>query len=485
MKESLKRNYNLKINCIFLLLCIAGICLRLLKLGEESLWLDEAFTWYYSKKLSVAELFVNRIKAGHFPFYFIFMKHWINLFGDTELSLRFPSFVFGILSLAVFYLLLKHSLNSKFVRIWAFLMFALSTFSIEIAQEARMYSILLFTFLLTIYFLVQLVEKRKFLVPYLLSLTLFLCIGSPALLPYLGILLYLGMKVRKEPFYKNLLLLSILPILPLLPLFILIAGLSQFSIIERSYVLYRFSLSRHIALFFGWLFRSLVELSNLSYINFHVYNLPFALYVILALSLVPILILGAKKLTFELKHLTFLFYLTFLIFFFCYKFESRYIFYLFPFASISWGAFLDHLKGNYRKAISGLLLIAYLISLHDYYAVDKSKWKEVAHYIYTNEKPGEEIWIFPRFCYPVFEYYYKGSNKIVKIQPELRLPHVPNRNIWYIVWLNVKLIWVGGPKAFEIDNYIKTNLSSILIFKKVKYFKGRKSIIEVNFYGTE
>ena len=69
---------------------ILGICaagLALLRLGANSLWLDEAYTWYFSRMDWFTMLEAIRLD-GHPPLYWLLSKIVISLAGESEAGLR-------------------------------------------------------------------------------------------------------------------------------------------------------------------------------------------------------------------------------------------------------------------------------------------------------------------------------------------------------------------------------------------------------------
>src|SRR3990167_2729194 len=108
---------------------------------NESLWLDEATTALVSK-MSFVEIFTKFLPNDfHPPFYYLFMKYWVNIFGYSEISLRLPSVIFALLTVYLVY--------KMFGKIAAILL-ATAPLLFYYAQEARMYS--LTTFLVTLVF---------------------------------------------------------------------------------------------------------------------------------------------------------------------------------------------------------------------------------------------------------------------------------------------------------------------------------------------
>jgi len=140
------------------LILVFGLALRLISLNQ-SLWLDEA-TSALAAKMNVAELFTKFLPGDfHPPLYYLILKLWSGLFGYSEIALRFPSIIFGILTIYVVYLIGK-SLFSKNVGLVASLFLATSGLHVYYSQEARMYSLAaLLVSLLTYLFL----RKKWFL----------------------------------------------------------------------------------------------------------------------------------------------------------------------------------------------------------------------------------------------------------------------------------------------------------------------------------
>lgn len=143
--------------------------LRLHDLGSESIWIDEAF----SVKLSSAGFFdviKGNIEDVNPPFYYILLHFWINLFGDSENSVRFLSALLGIFSVFMTYKT-GSLIFDREAGIISSLILGLSTFHIRYSQEARMYSLLSLLSLLSMYFTFRLIKTRSLInsTGYLLS----------------------------------------------------------------------------------------------------------------------------------------------------------------------------------------------------------------------------------------------------------------------------------------------------------------------------
>ncbi|MFZ3301238.1 MAG: glycosyltransferase family 39 protein [Microgenomates group bacterium] len=136
--------------------------LRLLSL-DQSLWLDEATTALVAK-MPFIDFFSSFMPADfHPPLHYLVSMLWTGVFGISEVSLRMPSVIFGVLSVYVVYELAK-ALKQKWPIVPA-LFLATSGLHIYYSQEARMYAMATFLVLLTVLFFL----KKKW---FLFSLTL-------------------------------------------------------------------------------------------------------------------------------------------------------------------------------------------------------------------------------------------------------------------------------------------------------------------------
>ena len=125
-------------NVVIILLLLTSFFLGVYKLSSESLWEDEIYSYETSSR-SFTDLISEPLPV-HPPLYFIFLKAWTNIFGTSEFSLRFPSVIFGILSVPLMYFL-GSKLYDKKTGIIASALLAISPFLIYYQQEARMYAL--------------------------------------------------------------------------------------------------------------------------------------------------------------------------------------------------------------------------------------------------------------------------------------------------------------------------------------------------------
>jgi hypothetical protein len=123
-----------------LIIIIIGIILRLIGLGWDSLWYDEAFTaWLAGLPLPAM---MNAIAGDvHPPAWYLIEWVVVRVFGSSEIALRAPACALGIASLPLAWAVARR-LAPRPVALVALAIFALSPWQIYYSQEARMYMLL-------------------------------------------------------------------------------------------------------------------------------------------------------------------------------------------------------------------------------------------------------------------------------------------------------------------------------------------------------
>ena len=124
------------------LILIVGFALRFWCLDKpQGLWNDEYIGWFISSRSFPSEFIQEAIKNCHMPFYYVYLKIWMSLFGDADFSLRLSSVLSGILSVFVMYLVGREYKDEKTGLLCAAFA-AVSGFLIYFSQEVRLYSLL-------------------------------------------------------------------------------------------------------------------------------------------------------------------------------------------------------------------------------------------------------------------------------------------------------------------------------------------------------
>ncbi|MDZ7336667.1 MAG: glycosyltransferase family 39 protein, partial [candidate division KSB1 bacterium] len=146
---------------LLMALLILSSLLRIYRLDHQSYWTDEIITIKAAKQSAAQLLFHPTITNNAPPLYFL-MSHFLLQLNqrNAELMLRLPSALFGILSVALFYLVVRKLLGKR-MGFMASMLMALSPFHIWYSQEARPYALLLFLSLLSLWLFQELISKPQ------------------------------------------------------------------------------------------------------------------------------------------------------------------------------------------------------------------------------------------------------------------------------------------------------------------------------------
>jgi uncharacterized membrane protein len=137
--------------------------MRLVALGQ-SLWLDEAIGALAVRDFSYSGIINEFLKFdNHPPLYYLDLKFWASFFGYSDISLRLPSVIYGVLTVYTTFLIAKKLSSKKNIGLATFsaLLLAASPFHIYYSQEARMYSLAAFLASLAIYSYLFLIDEAK------------------------------------------------------------------------------------------------------------------------------------------------------------------------------------------------------------------------------------------------------------------------------------------------------------------------------------
>ena len=143
---------------------LIGGWLRVFSLGNKGMWLDETFSvWLSGHNLLDMMQWIIKIDQ-HPPLYYILFHYWIAKYGDTPYYARLFSALFGTLTIPVIYLIGKR-VSGVLVGLAAAVFMCFSTFNIYYAQEARMYTLLMFNAAVALYALVRLLTDSRSIQP--------------------------------------------------------------------------------------------------------------------------------------------------------------------------------------------------------------------------------------------------------------------------------------------------------------------------------
>lgn len=135
---------------------VIGSFLRFFRLGVRELSIDESLSWFAAAAPSVTDLLriQHEIDSGKLAVHELALRGWMHLFGDSEAAMRSMSALIGVLSIVLVFILAVEILSAvsvtededrQEVRIYVIaamsaLLFAVGLPAVEIARQARMYS---------------------------------------------------------------------------------------------------------------------------------------------------------------------------------------------------------------------------------------------------------------------------------------------------------------------------------------------------------
>ena len=126
----------------------------------EGLWNDEYVSWFIASKKDFTDFLTEMFRNCHAPLYYIYLKFWMFLFKDSDISLRISSVIPSLLTIIIMFFIGKETKNIKLGMLCSFLT-AINSFHIYFAQEVRLYSLLMLLCSLTLLFFIKLEKKQN------------------------------------------------------------------------------------------------------------------------------------------------------------------------------------------------------------------------------------------------------------------------------------------------------------------------------------
>lgn len=452
---------------LLILIIILGAVLRFHDLSNKNLWTDESLSAYYSEK-PISTVLASSGPTP--PLYYSLLHYWIELFGISEFSLRFLSVFLGIAAIPLLYLITSKLFNKKTAIIASFL-FALSPIHLYYSQEARTYSLLFFTTMLSVYFYIKLFDKfeKKNIFGYIISTALMLYSHIYSLFVLLVQNLYIIKKYKSIKNFGKWGLIQLIPFLLFIPWLLKLPA-----IVGKGNWITKPDLIEVI----GAIYKSLAgEVVSFTGIGLFLIMVSFIL--------TPLLYKKENQNIFLLLSL-FLFPLVVSIiisFIFVEIFIAKYVFFLSPFLYIIVARSMSSLK--LKKLIIFLVIIFMLLSVQIFYTYNtqtKEPWQDVSDFVMSQWK-GEKIIIINGYELIPFSYYfdrecfkdedlYSCSRKkgFLAIDSLERLEEVQDKDMW-IILSRIQY----NPEGELIERYIEENYT-IEISKEFQAYYLSKSV---------
>ncbi len=460
------------VNCKLTLLAIffLGVFLRIYHLGDESIWLDEAF----SIKLASSSLFgiiEGSAEDPHPPLYYILLHYWINLFGNSEFSTRFLSVVFGFLSILMSYKV-GSLIFDKETGVLSALILALSTFHIHYSQEARMYSLMTLLTLLSVYFFIRLLRGRSILVStgYLLSSILLIYTHIYGLFIIMAqniyvFTLFLLSKEHYELNYKRWITLQILLIVLFSPWIKIL--INQMLMVQSDFWIPAPPVTKLIGPFITYsgskpLFLLFLMLSIFSVVGYKKlgvnadwkvlfrsikgFRLDFGSSSVAGVYLILLWILTPIILPFIISRVSTPVYIT------RYTIGASVAFYLLAAKGVR-----DINHENFKSAVIALIIVLSSLNIWGYYhSVNKEQWRDIANYLDSSAGVEDLVLFNAGYNQRPFDYYSRRADLVKKPFPE-DASHVDEENI-----KELRLMVEGHDKVWLIQGYDKDDSGLIM-----------------------
>lgn len=455
----------------FLLIGLAAL-LRFFKLDFQSLWLDELYTSAFTNPhLSLSYIFSTWLFADtHPPLYYLLLREWQILAGESVIALRLPSALMGFLTILASWSLFpkKHEFLTKII--FTGLM-SCSYAAFYFSQEARMYSLLLFLAVCLTLMSISIInslndeeplDRKKILL-------FFLCSAIACFTHYFGVLLFAILSLcllayslksgskYKLGYFRNILTFSfVIGTAVLVWLYVYyIHGIPQASgwyFNQHKSGLFNFlidfSFSASKKYSFGFIFL-LCLLGLIKSEKLYYFSPSFVIPVIVMASSIAFGLLVSLKINLML---------------------TRYFIVILPSFLMVISVLITYLIKSSSKlewALPALFAVMIWENILPNFSdpFQKGRIKSACDYIISHSKEGDVVYYSATFfnweMTPVFNYYLTHNEKKIRLCPINELNAGKARN------QSVKIVWIPYRNKEEIKNVNKTcNLNN---FKTINF----------------
>ncbi|MGD9897788.1 MAG: glycosyltransferase family 39 protein [Calditrichaceae bacterium] len=144
---------------LIVLIGITALFTRFYHIGKDSLWLDEAAIMAFATE-PFWEMLSSAFSDPALPLFPFTLFFWLKIFGTGIVAARSISVLFSLLSVFLVFQIIS-SLFDKNTAIITVILFVLSPFQVYYAQELRVYSMLQFLGLVSVYSFINLLDEVK------------------------------------------------------------------------------------------------------------------------------------------------------------------------------------------------------------------------------------------------------------------------------------------------------------------------------------
>ena len=175
---------------------------RFFRLDYHSLWLDEVVT-FHDAAHSWRE--IPSVLVSYPPVWAYITHLFYILFGRSDFWLRVPAALIGTLTVPLIYWVAKRFYGER-AAFWAGLLMAVSVFDVMYSQEVRMYTLLAFEAILSMYLWTQAIETREMRYWFYYGVVSLVGLYTHNWFPFLVLtqgIWWLGMRLRQVNFDRR------------------------------------------------------------------------------------------------------------------------------------------------------------------------------------------------------------------------------------------------------------------------------------------
>ena len=405
---------------------------------------------------------LDYVQAAPIAFLYI-EKLFVNIFGNNEYALRIFPLLAGILSIFIFYEILKH-INDIKITIFGLGFFVLNDHLIYFSSEVKPYSSdVLFSLLLILLALIIIRENLKISMLILTGIigAIFIWFSFPAVFVFSGIGIVLLIYAIKNKNYSALIALIIISAIWIL------SFISNYFLCIRHYTGHKELVDFWQKDFIPFPPASLKALYQIIYMLIRIFKNPggFPVYDILLALL--FFITGIYYLYKSKKTIALIFILPLIITFICsmfklYPFEGRVILFIAPiltiFVSAGISLFYSIIKKDSRIIAVALSLILFIQPVSkDVYHLIKPRAPEelrpVLEYVSKNKKDGEVIYVY----YGALNAYKYYKNRFPELGDDY-ISGIESRDDWSGYYKDIERL--KGKRVWFLFSHIATHLGA-------------------------
>jgi mannosyltransferase len=409
---------------VLVALTVLGLFLRFYQITFNSIWLDEAYTYFFSKN-SFVDIWLITVYGEFNPPLFYWIEHFMLFFGNNEFILRFAPAILGTCTIPLIYFLGKEFMDRNCGIIMAALL-TFCPFHIYYSQEARAYTTMLFFLTIALIFYFRALRTNAWRSWVLFGLFSGFAVWSHfyAFIPVVSLFVVaLGLnagKIRNEvrfitPLIKGALLFFVVS----LPLLLIVGEL--------------FHNRTKVASIWGYqgldlILRTMRSLSG--YLSGSGIGKVMIIYLALfVIGIFTVFMIERKKAFFLIAMISIPLVISWGL---SYRMSiaQRYLFFLIPFYFMGIAASYQSMFKLWKSKrviylfILVLILINILFLVSYYQTPKKEDWRGLSGTIREVTRPGDIIVVLPACNLLPFDYYYQNQTTAIPVFGETSILHM-------------------------------------------------------------